>query len=664
MNGTETVTVKEIAEALGIKTKTSILRRAEKENWPHTNGGNRAKLYFLDQLPPEVQERIARHRYGIDDGNVEEMAERFEIKTPPARLNDPAIATKIRMVSECLAIPQNVRGRRARIKYIAKEYGFNVATAYRLMERVKQGKEIITSTKNYGIRIEGLGLTLRAWDQEAAEMAVREIMANRHEHREKLNIYEQIKLKAESSNLKIGCYGSFLNLNRRIGEDVKTYRDKGIRGLREDIIPAIRRDASAYRPMENLIGDQHKADYYAVDSNGDPAILELFCWMDFRTQLMWGSIAYKHYNRYTVGRALMHAISWGLPSIVYTDWGKPEESIYLTMLLEQIKGLGIRTDGVRHVRAKVKHPQAKPIEGRFGWLDKKVLNKRLPGYCKRLKDVRENDLLRKEIERQIKAGELLSMSEMTDEIFSVIEEWNIHKFKNRNEDTGASPLGIYNKETQTYPVTTLSDDVLDYIFLPYQQCTIKRSQVRIKHDWLGRITYYDPELSNCGGAEASVRYDPFDPYHAWVFVDGKLVCRAEEWGMINPKVSDQVMQRIEMQNSLARQVKAKYEAYKPERKGIPRIGPHDREARQVRQTEDGRQMMDDRLERAVGGLRVMKTPLDEPEGADIVRDGQGLTGVDREKGYRPLVFQKAAQPERIRPLFNFQTDRQSEDQVD
>lgn len=616
-NQADTTTINEIANALKI-TKQAAIKKANKEEWPYIVLNRRGmRCFYMDELPPEIRERIVRYRYGIDEDSVEELASRFKIRVPDQKLKDPQAAMQIRIVCECLAVPTKVKGRKERIAHIAESYGFSIDTAYRFIRLVKKGKELFAATKNHGITLDGLGITLRAWDKEAAEMAVREIMANRRRHQEKLAIYERIKTEAQAAGLRVGCYESFLNLNKRIGKDVHVYRDKGIRGLREDIVPPIQRDPSSYRPMENLVGDQHKADYYCFDHNCDVATLELFCWLDFRTQMIWGAIAYKHYNRYTVGQALINAAKWGLPSIIYTDWGKPEESHYISQLIEQLTGLGIRMEGIKHTKARVKHPQAKPIESWFGWLDRNLKNDRVPGYCKRLTDARENDLQQKEIKRMTKREELLPIPDMVDRIFAVINKWNAHKFKNRREDTGLSPLDIYNNETSEHPVTTLSDDVLDYIFLPYQICKIRRSQVKIKHDWLRTITYYDPALSSLSGEEALVRYDPFNPYQSWVFVKNRLVCQAEEWGMINPKMTDRVSNKIEQQNRLIKQIREKYDAYKPKKKGIPRIGPHDREVKQIKRAQ----------EKEVKGFkdfRVLHTNLDkiDPDTGEILEEAQ------------------------------------------
>ena len=134
------------------------------------------------------------------------------------------------------------------------------------------------------------------------------------------------------------------------------------------------------------------------------ATLELFCWLDVRTQLAWASIAYQHYNRYTVGHSLLNAIKWGIPSFIYTDWGKPEKSKYITSLIDQVIGLGITVEEIHHITAQGRHPQAKPIEGWFGNLDRAFKNARIPGYCKRLTDSRESELQQKELKELIRAA--------------------------------------------------------------------------------------------------------------------------------------------------------------------------------------------------------------------------------------------------------------------
>jgi hypothetical protein len=431
-----------------------------------------------------------------------------------------------------------------------------------------------------------------------------------------------------------------MRFKNKIGGAIKTYRDKGRQGLRQDIIPGIRRDPTSYRPMEWLVGDQHKADYYAIDSNGKVATLEFFCWMDFRSQMVWGAIAYKHYNRYTVGLALTNAVRWGLPSVCYTDLGKPEESKYITLLIDQLTGLGIKTESIHHIKAEGRHPQAKPIEGFFGIFDRRLKNAKIPGYCKRLKDSRENELQQKQLNQWIKTNQLWSVPDMAAKLIDELGRWNKHRFKNRGEDNGRSPLEIYSEEVKRHPVATLSDDTLDYIFLPKRDLMIRRCQVSFQHEWLGKKVYYDRALADYQGYMAEVRYNPFDPWRVWIFVERKLICEAEEWGMINPKISAQVEEKRAEQKALADQVKGIYEKYAPPTKPVRRINRHEREARDVKKVVE---------------LRVMRTSLEESNLADssqlIAQGGHGASALEN---FRKQFHPGARKPEKTKeykPLF-------------
>ena len=645
-------TAAEIALALGV-VKTTVLRRAEKERWQFKTGRNNAKRFIGASLPPDIQQAMIRKKYNRTELTPQELAEQFKINIPPEKLKDPIYQSKVRMLVDCLAIPKGARNRTKRIQEIAESYGHHKATAYRLLKRVEKGKPIVKTSRNYGASFPDLGLTLRSWDERAGRMAIEQIMANKRRHQDGLTLYTSIKDTAEAENLRVGSYASFMQLKRKIKTPLKTYRDMGRQGLRQDIIPGMRRDATAYRPMEVLIGDQHKADYYAIDSSGKVATLEFFCWMDFRTQMVWGAIAYKHYNRYTVGMALTNAVRWGLPSTVYTDLGKPEESKYITQLIDQLTGLGIKTESIHHIKAEGRHPQAKPIEGFFGILDRRLKNAQIPGYCKRLKDPRESELQQKELKELIRANKLLTVGDLAARLINELGRWNEHSFKNRGQDNGLSPVEIYIEEVKRFPVASLSDDTLDYIFLPKRELMIKRSQVAFQHEWLGKKVYYDRALADYQGRMAEVRYDPFDPWRAWIFVDGKLVCEAEEWGMINPKISAQVEEKRAEQKALAEQIRALYRKYLPAKAPVRRINRHEREAREVKKVVE---------------LRIRKTSLEKQ------MEEQGEIKLNAQAGGDPLeefrkkfhpdatkARMKAAKEKEYKPLFKLSMKQLEED---
>lgn len=640
---TDTITAAELADIYNV-TPRMVLNWAEQGQFKYIKGPNNVKLYYIDSLPRDMQTKIWIHQNQghLDSCSTEEIVERFEMKVPHKHLWHPKVKDKVRMICEAMAVPgANNKGRKQRIDQIAESYGYSYSQLQRLVNQVKKGQDVIAETKNYGVTIgpESLDITVRAWDKEVAELAINLLMANDQNHVEKRALYEQVEMHAREKGLRYGTYESFLSIDKRISDSIKKLRDTGVRGLREDVIPAIPRDFTAYRAMECLIGDQHKADYNCLDYNGDLATLELFVWLDFRTQMAFGAVAYKHYNKYTVGQALLNAARYGLPAQTYCDWGKPEESDYMVQLVKQLSEIGVDTKGIKQTHAKVRHPQAKPIEAFFGRLDKKLKNKRIPGYCKRLSDPRENELQQAKLKELIRSGDLPSIDEMTDVLFDTLEEWNDHNFKNRGVDNGKSPRQILAEESKLHPVTTLSSDVLEYIFLPEksvngnnQPLTIKRSQVKFYHDVFKRtVSYYAPELADNNGLAVSVRYNPFDPAKAWVFDQKtrRLICTAEEWGMINPKNMDQVSDRIATQERLIKRIRERYTLWLPDKPSkVRQLHPREKEAREIKKSEDRRQMSD---------VRVMRTPLDgdiDLATGEILKEAQGG------QGYRPLVFER------------------------
>ena len=630
----------QIAEAVGI-TRQAVNKRAKKEHWPR-----QGRVFTAAGLPGDVREAVLRRKYGTDEVTVGELAREYSIDVPAERLGDEAVARKVRMVVECMALRKGTSGRRRRVAEIAERYGFTVATAYRLMERVDRGEPLVKGYRNHGATWDDLGVTLRAWDEDSGRMAIEAIVGNKRRLVDGVTLYRELAARAAQEGLRIGGYRSFMQLMERLPDHVMNLRDKGVRGLREDVVPAIRRDPTAYRAMECLVGDQHKADYYAVDSTGKVVTLELFCWLDFRTQLVWGAVSYRHYNRYTVGQALMNAVRWGLPSMVYTDWGKPELSKYITSLIEQLTGLGIKTEQIDHMKATQRHPQAKPIEGWFSWLDRAIRNGRVPGYCKRLRDSRENEAQQRDLKALIKAGGLLSVTELVGRIMEPIRRWNEHEFKNRQEDTGTSPLNIYKEEVAQHPVTTLSEEVLEYVFLPARETKVRRSQVTINHEHLGRRTYYARALADYNGREASVRFDPFDPGRVWVFVERKLVAEAPEWEMINPKIGADVEAKMREQKRLISDIRELYQGYAPPARPVRRLNPHEREAREVKRARN---------------VRVMRTSLEKRA---AVGGSAEVAELEAWRGkYRPGGRQKEEQE--YRPVFRLGIfDRQEGDDED
>ena len=219
-----TITAAELEDILDA-TKQAILRVAKREKWPYRAGDNRSRQYMIDRLPPEIQERIFRYRNGIDDEDVSDMIQRFEIIVPDEKINNPSVGLKIRMVCECLAVPKGVGGRGKRIAAIAESYGFSRGLAYRLKDCVKKGKPLFKPARNYGVSFPELDITLRAWDEGSGMLALEALLGNKRNMEEKISLYNRVCDAAEEKGMRVGSYASFLNLARKLDPDVLNFRD-------------------------------------------------------------------------------------------------------------------------------------------------------------------------------------------------------------------------------------------------------------------------------------------------------------------------------------------------------------------------------------------------------------------------------------------------------
>ena len=543
------------------------------------------------------------------------------INLPPEVLNDPKMKRYLPILHELVKIPRKGKGRVLFFEEVAARHGIGKTWCRELLRRLKKG-ECPIRTRKEKKRIEQLGIAVRRIDVRAADKAISLYLANKNDHRDRKTLFTEWQGFCGAERLRDGSYRSFCRLLEKVPAPLIAMRDGGPRALKEDFIPSIRRDASAYRPMEALIADQHTHDWACFDDDFNVLTLEAFYCMDFRTQLLFPAIAAEHYQQFHVGQALTNALRSGIPSIFYSDLGKPEGSSYVSFLLEQLNALSIDSQPIQHIKAQGRWPRAKPIEGVFGIFDRRVRNKGLPGYRKRLHDPRANEAAQKELKRQIKQKQLLHQDEMVRELLNATDEWNRHAFVNRGRDTGSSPLQIYERETEKYPVLVLPDDVIDYLFLPEQTATVRHSQVRIKHPYIGPLNYYSPDLVNVNGDAVLVKWHPYEADSVWVFAytktgkPGEFIARAEVWQSINPKDQRAVAEKIEKQGHLVKLVRELYRAYVPKGgKHIRAVGPWSRAARELKEIAAEEKEVEQPL-RLVSGLGGLVQDTQKPAAAD------------------------------------------------
>lgn len=208
----------------------------------------------------------------------------------------------------------------------------------------------------------------------------------------------------------------------------------------------------------------------------------------------------------------------------------------------------------------------------------------------------------------IKRGELLTVSELSEQLAAVIRSWNEHRFEHRREDNGKSPLSIYEEEARAYPVTVLPDHLLDYLFLPRRKCRIRRSTVSFTTDYFGRCEYYHPRLAQHAGKDAEVRWDPYDPEQVWVFRPKDVPeaawgdedpLTAEQWRAVDPRNRTEVAERRRVQQELIRETRELYRRWaRPEVREIRKMDPAERKAAGLKRQQE---------------LRLIRTELDEEQ---------------------------------------------------
>ena len=553
---------------------------------------NRQKFQYeiaLSSLPEEARRRFWAGWEGEREVVLEGLEEMRKEINLPANPTEEDIK-RMRVVYEAQNVP---KGKKKDEWYgeVGRRYGVSKQTVYRWLQKFKEGR-LFKKRERPGEVLVDVGVEVRAWDREAVEFAIGLILENRWDKKPAKELYKEVVRWAEGQNLRVGSYVSFTKLVQAVlGSPLRVLRDKGKRGLIEEVVPEIRRDFSVYAPMELLVGDQHKCDYVCFDDNLNVMWLEGYHWADARTGLVFSALCYKHYDRFVVGLALKEALLWGIPKELYNDWGKCENSLYVRKLRGRLSKLVRILEGEELIQrhAQVRRPQSKPIEGIFAQLDRRMRARDIPGYAKRRADAKENELMQKELKRLIRQKKLLHYRELMEEILGVVDAWNWHVYRNRQvvRDNGRSPWEIFKEECSG--VAGLSEQAAEWLVLPEpkKKIRVRNGKVGFKHPFWGRVEFWAAELAEVNGQEVEVRFYPWRADRCFVLVDGEVVV-CERWGLVNPKDEAETRRKMGIQNSIVEhfaelmaRYRAKVRAYVREKMKVSAIVPEIRQAQKA-----------------------------------------------------------------------------------
>jgi putative transposase len=581
------VSAVEIAGAVG-KHKSSVMRRAEKENWVFENGNGRGgnkKLYLIKGLPGDVQKKMIENMDHIASDIVPTLSpgaalaayaksgEVLEGALADSRaaqtsawsdgaaisetvLTDPRVRRIAGIVQDALEVPAGWKKSKW-IDAVAIKHDTTRPTIYKWIKKYKKGglSGLQHTKPNKG--------KPKKWTPEAIDWWIGLCLKREHRKIAKDALYEILTAEAQKRGWNIGGYESALGwCKKKTTPQLLALQRGGYRAL-DNTLPPVLRSYADLAPFEILVGDQHRFDFWVMDDDtGEIFRPEGFFWQDLRSRLFYGGAVDKKYDSQLIGLALRIGCRlFGGFNAIYTDHGKPELSRYIMGIMAAVKSLGMsveRTvdgttdDGRRttddgetinpcmilpgtHKKAIVRNAKAKMIEGTFNVFEGILRDHfKVPGSVKRLNaSGEEQDIDQKEIDCLARSGKLLTFSEFAATMYKAMDYYNKEKVHRgvlkewawKPKPKTAVPMDCLRAcFASGWRPRWLSSEDIDLVFL----ARADRGGRMVDR---GRISfknqlYEHDALERLHKTRVEVRYDCMDPEWVLCFKDGEFICRA------------------------------------------------------------------------------------------------------------------------------------------
>ncbi len=581
-----TYTIQELAQVLGI-TARALQKRAKSEGWPHNrvkSKGGRGGLrwvFELCDLPPDVRSVIVKKGEEVDKSDLNlpfktalESAERTddlsaltieEFDNPKnLQLNGTHLSSKdleneslvkwLGIVREALSLPKGWKKRKW-VEAVAVRHDISWQQIYKKIEKYgKKGAVGLRHSKsNKG--------QPRQWSEGAVDFWLGLVLKREHRKISKKKLFEILKVEASRRNWRIGSYKSCLWwINERVTPQLLALQRGGLRAL-DNTLPPVLRDYSDLQPFEILVGDQHRFDFWVTDgSTGQVFRPEGYLWQDLRTRCFYGAGFDRKYDSHLMGLALRAGLKlFGTFDNIYTDHGRPEESRYITDIMQEMRDLGLHIERTvdipvdlsgtepedvnpslilpgTHRKAIVKNAKAKMVEGSFSSLEEILRSQfMVPGSVKILSGSQEeNEVDQKDLERLAASGKLLTFNEFVLTVFKGLDYYNSKKPHRgvlkewiwRPKPKSTTPMdclkGCY---AEGWRPVRLTADAIDLIFLARGKRSIDRGRIIFRNE-----LYENEKLDRIHlqkNEKVDIKFDPLDPGFLLVFHRGEYVCQAE-----------------------------------------------------------------------------------------------------------------------------------------
>jgi putative transposase len=583
-------TAKEIAKHTGT-TSRWINEKAREEGWlfsEETVRGGRRKKYFFNNLPPEIQKALTGSNgdgtsmpqastamtliaqplpfaqfSSLHNGDLKLSPDKNLIWTPetaisPKDLKNPRFLKRLEILKKVDQPPPGwTKSRSAWIEALAKEHKEERASLATIRRWLKKRKEGNIAALRHGNSCQ---VNLKRWDPENLDLLKGIYLKPENRFFKIKDLFERFEKEAKEKGWKIGGYRSALFHLNKIPKPLKAFSRGGMRGL-DNELPSILRDYSDLSPLEIIVGDQHRCDFWIQNAEtGKIFRPEVYLWQDLFSRLIFGAAFGEDYDAWMMAVGLhMGLKKIGLFGSVYLDHGKAEQGRLMTEIQAASKALGMNwgwttdfpmdlrdmdgEDLIPHVRipgtrinAIPKNARSKMIERTFRTIEE-IMGSHygLAGKTKRLSDaVYNQELDSKEVEALAKAGKLLTEYEFLSYLFKAINFYNFerpHRGLLREWRWKEKPLSItpsdyfkaYEAREGWHP-QKIDPRIVDLIFLPRETRIIHSGRIEFRNDFYededkeGKLTRKEGRVD--------IRFNPQNLTEIFIFQNGEFICRA------------------------------------------------------------------------------------------------------------------------------------------
>ena len=545
-----TITAREIADKLGV-TKRTINRRSEDEDWPHENGGNRAKHFFISSLPEDLRLAILIAR--AKASNIPAITRNL-----PTPVGSPELTNQQNRIGLAWAdLLRAYATEKERAKAVAGESV--VDTAKLFMAGYNTGQLLpgvfkilgeaswkTTEAKLNQFRQANHNYMVLApkWGNRKGQHKVTDEEFNRllafALHPNRLRVAEISRLtKLVLKKRGIPSPSHEATLRRALIDWKDTHYDQwvfcreGGKALNDKCLPYIERDAGLLDVGDVLVADGHPLNFKCLNPNtGKPCRATMLMWYDWASCYPVGWEIMPTENVQAIAAGLRRAILTigKMPKVVYLDNGRAFKAKVFTSKdidFEEAGFYGMFARlGIETTFAWPYNAQSKTVERFFGTFNE--LERLMPTYTgASIQDkpahMRRNEKLHRKMHEKKYGGWVPTIKETNQIIAAWVQEYAQRPHRGIK---GLCPGEVLKAGCGP----GIDEKALRHLMMSMEVKQVNRNGIRL----FGR-NYYDPALYGYQ-KRVMIRYDIEDLSKIYIYDEtgSTLICEADVVMPVHP----------------------------------------------------------------------------------------------------------------------------------